>query len=208
MLDKLTKAIGTTHNKLVFQRRKKRLAHFLSREMTGCRSVLDVGSGDGSIASLTQQLLGNVRISGVDILVRPEAAIAVEVFDGENIPHGDNSFDAVMIVDVLHHTDNAEALLTEAARVSRDRIVIKDHIAETRVDHLVLRIMDWVGNAPHGVVLPYNYSSYDEWMSCFGRCKFSIDSFETKLSLYSWPFNLIFERKLHFVAQLKVSPGK
>ncbi len=47
-------------------------------------------------------------------------------------------------------------LLAEAKRVSRGGIVIKDHFREGVLADATLRFMDWVGNAQHGVVLPYN----------------------------------------------------
>ena len=80
--------------------------------------VLDVGCGDGSIDQLIMKLRPDLRIEGIDVFVRPHPNIAVTKFDGERIPFPDKHFDAVMFVDVLHHTNNAVALLAEASSVS------------------------------------------------------------------------------------------
>lgn len=47
--------------------------------------------------------------------------------------------------------------LKEAARVARHCIVIKDHTVTGVLARPTLRLMDLVGNAPHDVVLTYNY---------------------------------------------------
>jgi len=69
-----------------------------------------------------------------------------------------------------------------------------------------LRFMDWVGNAPHGVVLPYNYQSSGQWGGYFRDAALSIARFDTAIPLYPFPFSLLFGRKLHFIAELKPSP--
>ena len=48
-------------------------------------------------------------------------------FDGRHIPFSNQEFDVALLCDVLHHDlNNAEQLLSEAARVARF-IIIKDH---------------------------------------------------------------------------------
>ena len=108
-----------------------------------------------------------MTITGIDVLVRPETNIEVTEFDGRTIPFGDDAFDAVTFVDVLHHTDDATALLREAARVASTAVVIKDHLAEGFLAKPTLRAMDWVGNASFGVALPYNYWTTAEWHRAF-----------------------------------------
>ena len=67
-----------------------------------------------------------------------------------------------MIVDVLHHAGDPEALLAEAARVART-VVVKDHFCDGVAAYPALRFMDWIANAVHGVRLPYNYLSLPQW---------------------------------------------
>jgi len=152
-------------------------------------SVLDVGTGDGQIASLMARHAPGATVTGVDIMERPNSHVPVTLFDGLTLPQPDNSFDVVSFVDVLHHTDDP-------------RILLKDHFSETAMDNATLRLMDWVGNAPHGVVLPYNYGARAAWNDWFSEAGLRIDVFSTDLSLYPFPFSAVFGRKLHFVARL------
>ena len=149
--------LDTIHGGYVFKRRVRVLSRHLSELLPHNASVLDVGCGDGLIAQQIMEKRGDLTVKGIDVMVRPQTHIPVEKFDGRKIPHADASFDAVMFVDVLHHTDDPFVLLQEARRVSRQAVVIKDHIRQGFLAGQTLRFMDWVGNARHGVVLPYNY---------------------------------------------------
>jgi SAM-dependent methyltransferase len=203
----LRAAVGAVHGTTVLDRRKRVLSDAIERLLPAGSLVLDVGTGDGQIASRWRQACSGLSVEGIDVLVRGRTHIPVSAFDGRTIPYPDKSVDVVTFVDVLHHTEDAQLLLSEAARVARRSIVIKDHLAETPLDHWTLRLMDWVGNAPHGVVLPYNYLSYETWMLCFERAGLQVVSFEHAIPLYPFPLNLVFGRKLHFVAQLRPAAG-
>jgi len=98
-------------------------------------------------------------------------------------------------------------LISEAGRVARKAVIIKDHLSENALDHWTLRLMDWVGNAPHGVVLPYNYAPRKDWETWFEKAGLKVDVFDTDVPLYPFPLNLVFGRKLHFVARLTPVDG-
>jgi SAM-dependent methyltransferase len=142
-------------------------------------------------------------IHGIDVLVRSETKIPVTRFDGLNIPHPDRSFDTVMLVDVVHHAEDGHRLLAEAARVAHRRVLIKDHNRDGILAYSTLRFMDWVGNARHGVALPYNYWSRAEWRQAFTGAKLGAESSAEALGLYPWPAGMVFDRHLHFIAALR-----
>jgi SAM-dependent methyltransferase len=190
---------------MVFGRRVRVLAQHLAEMLPPQPRVLDVGCGDGAIDCLIAQQLPGATIEGIDVLVRPEARIPVKPFDGLHIPFADASFDAVMLIDVLHHASEPIALLREAARVGKT-VLIKDHLREGLFAVATLRFMDWVGNAPHGVRLPYNYWSASQWEEALRAL--SLKRSETKhvLGLYPPPASWIFERNLHFVGRFERAP--
>jgi SAM-dependent methyltransferase len=195
--------IGKTHTKFIYSRRVNVLASRLSVLLPPNAKVLDVGCGDGIIDSLIMQRRPDVSIFGVDVLLRDCTYIQVITFDGQTIPYDTKSFDVVMFVDVLHHADNPESLLQEAKRVSRDAIVLKDHTKEGILSGITLRLMDWVGNAYHGVVLPYNYWTEVQWRESFKSLGLRVKYWDARIGLYPWPANWLFDRSLHFIAKLE-----
>lgn len=196
-------AMGRTHERLVFNRRVAVLARMMGALVPPGSGILDVGTGDGQIAKLIAAEGTGNSVQGIDIMTRPDPHIPVTEFDGETIPFPDKSVDVVSFVDVLHHTEDPSVLIGEAARVARHAVLIKDHLSENGLDHLTLRFMDWVGNAPHGVVLPYNYAPRRDWDRWFDAAGLKTEIFETDVPLYPAPFSLIFGRGLHFVARLR-----
>jgi len=193
--------LGAVHEKLVFTRRIRQLAAAIVERLPQGARVLDVGCGSGDLAALVMQLRPDVRIEGIDVLVRPHTAIPVHVYDGAHIPFADDSFDAAMVIDVLHHTDDPAAVLAEIGRVA-PLVLVKDHLRDGLAANLTLRFMDWVGNAAHGVRLPYNCLSHGEWRAMWKRLGLSPTGFTTRLRLYPRPASWLFDRRLHFVTAL------
>jgi SAM-dependent methyltransferase len=195
--------IGRWHRKLVFGRRVRVLAEMLSAQIPERASVLDVGCGDGTIASLIIQQRPDISIEGVELAVREVCRIRCTAFDGTKLPFADGAFDGCLFVDVLHHTDHATILLREAARVSRSFVLIKDHLCESALDNATLRFMDWIGNRPHGVRLPYNYQSRRAWTQSFADCGLAESTWTTRVPLYPAALSVVAGRELHFVALLR-----
>ena len=197
--------LGTAHGRFVHGRRTRQLAEHFARLIPAGHRVLDVGCGDGEIDHLIMELRPNVQIQGVEVAPRSASSISVSAFDGQNLPFGDDSFDCVMFCDVLHHTHSVSALLREAARVARHYVLIKDHFLQGAFAGATLRFMDYVGNAPHGVALPYHYLTPDQWNTEWQAAQLTTQSITRDLKLYPWWGNWLFGRGLHFVALLKVS---
>lgn len=196
--------INDIHEKHVFSHRTKVLAQHIATLIPDQAHVLDVGCGDGIIDSHLKESRPDIRIEGIDVMRRPKTHIPVGLFDGTNIPSDDGSFDTVLFTDVLHHTEEPALLLAEAKRVARKTIIIKDHTRKGFAAELTLRFMDWVGNAHHNVVLPYNYWSEQQWRSAFHSLELNIEKWFSKIGLYPWPASLLFERSLHFIARVNL----
>lgn len=194
--------LNAVHHGAVFGRRVRVLARHLAAVIPTGGTVLDLGAGDGSIAAELMRLRPDLAISGVDVLIRPTTRIPVTLYDGVTLPFADRSVDYVSIVDVLHHTADAAAVLTEAARVARLGVIVKDHLLSGPLAGPTLRLMDWVGNRGHDVALPYNYLSGEQWQAAFARAGLTVASTVARLGLYPPPFGLLFDRRLHFVARL------
>ena len=190
------------HDKRIVGRRAGVLAGHLAELLPREVSVLDIGAGDGLLAALVLERRPDLVIRGIDVEVREGARIPVEAFDGRRIPLDDAGVDVAMVVDVLHHTSDPAVLLRESARVARDSVVIKDHTVRGPAARATLRLMDWVGNARHGVALPYNYWTEGQWRSAFADAKLTVAEWRSDLSLYPWPADWIFGRSLHYLTRL------
>ncbi|MBE5851354.1 MAG: class I SAM-dependent methyltransferase [Lachnospiraceae bacterium] len=191
------------HNKLVYSRRMIRLTELISPLLKDSKNVLDVGCGDGKIDSYLLEKNKDIRIQGIDVLVRSNTYINVKEYDGKNIPYDDGVFDTVMAIDVLHHTDSPNAIVSELVRVSSKYVIIKDHVKNGIISYLKLRAMDYVGNAHYHVRLPYNYQTAKQWKEIFENNGLKIVKTQRQLNLYTSIFHFLFDRQLHFIAVLE-----
>lgn len=196
---KLGTAIRSLHDRLIFQRRVRVLAASLAEFLPNDASVLDVGCGSGLLAQLLKGIKSDVSIRGLEVKPRATCLVECMAYDGENIPLPNRSVDICMFVDVLHHTRNVEQLLSEACRVSKKFVLIKDHLSESRFDHATLAFMDWVGNEAHGVRLTYNYQNRANWQSLLGSAGLRTCGWKEDIPLYPPPFSFLFGRGLHFI---------
>lgn len=87
--------------------------------------VLEVGSGPGTVAR--RLLAAGYAMDGVDVVdhswfpdIRPR------LYDGRTLPYGNQSYDCVLLLTVLHHCHDPDRVLAEAARVGRRVIIIED----------------------------------------------------------------------------------
>lgn len=197
--------VKSFHEGLVSHRRARVLSALLASLIPSESTILDVGCGNGMVAHLLERLNPTLEIEGLEVMPRSSCLIKCRSFDGETIPLSDQSVDVCMFVDVLHHTTDMEKALKEARRVSRQYLLIKDHLCENKFDIATLSFMDWVGNRADGVSLPYNYKSKAQWHRILSECGLRITHWDQRLSLYPRPFNSLFGRNLHFIGLFKMA---
>lgn len=138
--------------------------HRAALDLVANGPVLDVGCGDG----LFLKMLAAKGIGGTGVDVSAKAveqcrAQSLNAFMcelNEKLPFEDNSFEVVMLLDVLEHTFFPEALLKEAARVSRDGVVL----SVPNFSSLPARLQMFTGEVPEnnrinkGHIYWFNYS--------------------------------------------------
>lgn len=164
--------------KIFFPNRFKRLTEMLSPHIQEIGTVLDVGCSCGRLGRQLADRTG-CNIMGVDVNLQPNPKLALCLYDGHNLPFNNNSFECVMMVDMLHHVNHIEHVISEALRVSSQYLLIKDHYWENRFHLLGLRVSDYIGNAPYRVPLPYNYLRLETWRATFERLNLTVVSCQT-----------------------------
>jgi SAM-dependent methyltransferase len=187
-------------------RRARVLARHIAPLLPSTASVLDVGCGDGLLGRTIRNERPDLVLTGMDIAVHPLARIPVQEFDGLTLPVGDGAVDVIMMVDVLHQARDPMRLLTEAARVARRAIIVKDLVQAGWLDRQTLRIASWASSDGRAA-LPANHWSAREWTLALQRIGAAIESWQTGLGLYPWPASALIERNLHFVARIGAGPS-
>lgn len=88
-------------------------------------SILDIGSGRGVVTSVLRER--GFEVTPLDVRDRStDPSLAPVVYAGRTIPFADDAFDCALLLTVLHHTPDPDAVLREASRVARRIIVIED----------------------------------------------------------------------------------
>jgi SAM-dependent methyltransferase len=102
-------------------------------EIAAGASVLDVGAWDGRLGRELAARRG-CAVTLVDVVDKNETALPLRRFDGTTLPvHGDERFDVVTLLYVLHHAADDAALLREARRVvaTGGKVLVGEDLVES-----------------------------------------------------------------------------
>lgn len=146
---------------------KNRVAYYIAQNLPYKGLVLDVGCNDGTMAQTIRKFRPHLSFVGIDIQANRPAKIPRKLYDGKHFPFKDEKFDAVIAVDVLHHTRDIPGLLEEMNRVTKKLVVIKDHYANNRWEHLIISVVDFMANSAFGIRCAYNFPSISKWDEYF-----------------------------------------
>ena len=194
-------ALITAHQRLSHGRRigilatelASRITQLVKAEPGQAIRILDVGCGDMTLADAIQQRLGPVALRCVDVHICPPERAAQDprwqrysTFDGRHLDFAPDSFDVVMMSDVLHHVqpDDRPLLLKSAGRVGR-HVLVKDHLEHGWFSRQMLRAMDVVGNYGYGVPIPRRYFDRASLESLFTQAGLGMDRMDVGVNLYS-----------------------
>jgi len=153
---------------------KKNLAKIVVNLCPDNAFILDYGCDDGSTAKRIMELNPTLKIVGVDIQNNRAAQIPVKIFDGTKIPYPANTFDMVISLDVLHHTQNIPAQIKELKRVSKKYILIKDHVTYGIFSKALVSFFNYISNVPYGIQCAFNYPLEKEWYTFFKDQKLQV----------------------------------
>lgn len=148
-------------------RRAGKIVDMFEGQIKEGQSVIDIGMGNGLIASIVKKRF-KADVIGADVIDYNESDITMKIFDGKNLPFKDNEFDVAIIIETLHHCDDPIQILREAKRVAKKVIILED-VHVSRIHKMIMNFYDFMMNVRHGVNTPFNFRSHKEWMGIFER---------------------------------------
>ncbi len=146
--------------------RDRFLANLIFPYLENRDKVLDIGCGLGRITKMIKDK--GCKTTPLDIRdLSIVEDISPLIYNGKKIPFADKSFDVSLIVTVLHHTPNPEAILKEAKRVSKKIVVIED-IYENKLQKYFTFLNDSVLNLEFSGH-PHSNMNDLEWKKTFKK---------------------------------------
>ena len=148
-----------------------------------CR-ILDLGGGWGFYA---EPLKKRGHESLVLDVVKPGYQKApVVLYDGSRIPFPDQSFDVTILVTMLHHVPDPQALFKEVQRVTRQKVVVVEDLYHHAAGRFWTICRDRLLNVEF-MAHPHQFRKDGEWREFFKVAGFEVSSFK---SFYTWLMGL------------------
>lgn len=150
--------------------------------------ILDVGCGTGVITKQIAEQF-NAKVTGCDIENYLTEKISIIMIDKDyKLPFPNQSFDIIMLNDVLHHikSDEQEKLINESLRVAKKVLIFE---AEPTVSGM---IFDFLLNILHygGLDAPLSFKNIEGWGKLFKKSKINFKAIRIRKPFW-YPFSHI-----------------
>jgi ubiquinone/menaquinone biosynthesis C-methylase UbiE len=179
--------------------RENELGSKLAPHVVPGTEVLDLGAGTGRIAAWLARRVG-IRPTLADVTAfgnRVPDFPFILMEDPLRVPAPDASFDAVVMLFVLHHVErwsDQERLVAEAARLARRRVLIIEDTPTSSLDRSLNVAWDWLLNLRHGVPKPFTFRTVHGWGEVFRRSGLTVRHTDTYRA--KWPTLMTYHHTL------------
>lgn len=147
----------------------RRAEFFVSRFFTylpPSSKILDIGGGWGFYSAPLRNR-GHASVV-LDVVSPGYQKAPVIIYNGqEPIPFEDNSFDVSLLVTVLHHMEDPVAVIREALRVTRKRLIVVEDVYHHALGRIWTKWRDQIFNFEYWGH-PGQFKTKEEWLKLFG----------------------------------------
>ena len=176
LLDKLVKSFPA----LGLDKRAEFFVKIFENYLPPASRILDIGGRWGYYAAPLEQRGHHVTV--LDVVKPGYQQHPVVVYPGDTMPFPDKSFDVSLLVTMLHHVGDPEAILKEAARVTSKRLIVIEDLYHHAAGRWWTEMRDRFYNFEfYGH--PCNFKKMGEWLELFRSLEFSPISVERS---YTW----------------------
>ena len=152
-------------------------------------SLLDIGCGNGLISNLARDRFKRLQLLDVVQYVTPALNLPFQLYQAGHPLPTNELFDTVLLLTVLHHSNNPVELLKLAWGATKKKLIIIEsvvgvHQLETPANYELVELpdedqiayaafVDWFYNRVlhDDVPVPYNFTTPEEWQSIFVKNK-------------------------------------
>jgi len=125
--------------------------------------VLDIGAGNGLIAEIIAQEK-SAHVTLIDVLDWNLSKLPLFLYDGIRIPFENKQFDVVLLIDVVHHAEDEEALLKEAIRVGK-KVVLVEEVHSHKGMSILANITDNLQYFLYGMTIGVHHRNQAQWLA-------------------------------------------
>lgn len=136
--------------------------------------VLDIGGGWGFYVEPLKRAR-NCDVTVLDIVEPAFHKAPVVTYGGERIPFADGTFDASLLITMLHHVQAPEKILAEARRVTRRFVIVIEDLYRSTAGRWWTVLRDSLYNFEF-VGHPRNFRDREEWRQCFQKLGFRTEA--------------------------------
>jgi len=148
-----------------------RKLRWMKDHLTFMGSHIEIGSGPGSVLDVMRRQ--NYDIEGLDIRdTSYREDLRPTLYDGQVMPFCKHAYDTALLPTILHHTQDPESIIREAARIAKRVIIIED-VYDNRVMEWLTKRFDSLMNLEF-FGHPHSNRSDKDWLATFERLGLSI----------------------------------
>ncbi len=133
--------------------------------------VLDLGCGDGKVGELAASELG-CKVTLMDVVNYHRTSLPFHRYNGRETRFRDEQFDHVLLVTVLHHSDDPIKVMSEALRVASKSVIVIESVYFNEPHRIANSFFDWfynrVLNNPD-INVPLNFLPPKAWVALFNE---------------------------------------